>query len=91
MDIEFDSVKDAANIRKHRLSLADAGVRLAGPHNVDRDDRADYGEERMIATGEIGGRLHVCVYTLRGPTCRIISLRKANRREIDAYRKSDLG
>jgi uncharacterized DUF497 family protein len=29
--------------------------------------------------------MHVCVYTLRGEAYRIIPLRKANRREVDAY------
>jgi uncharacterized DUF497 family protein len=38
-----------------------------------------------MAYGLIHGRMHVCVYTLRGEVCRIISLRKANRREVDAY------
>ena len=91
LDVEFDSAKDAANLTKHHVSLADAEILLAGPHIIEVDDRTEYGEERIIATGEIAGRPHVCIYTLRGMTYRIISLRKANRREVDAYRKSRSG
>ena len=47
----------------------------------------EYGEHRMIALGEITGRVHVCVYMVRDGKRRVISLRKANRREVDAYRK----
>jgi len=51
------------------------------------DDRADYGEERWIAMGLIGVRVHVMIYTLRGNNIRIISLRKANKREVEYYAK----
>jgi uncharacterized DUF497 family protein len=58
-----------------------------GTERISRDDRFVYGETRLIARGLINGRLFVCVFTDRGKARRIISLRKANRREIDAYRK----
>jgi len=38
-------------------------------------------EERRIAFGTIEGRLFACIYTMRGSVYRIISVRKANRRE----------
>ena len=43
------------------------------------------GELRFVATGYIGRRLHVVVYTQRGVRKRIISLRKANNRERARY------
>ncbi len=43
------------------------------------------GEARYVALGYIGDRLHYVVYTMRGGKCRIISLRKANSREIRQY------
>ena len=46
----------------------------------------DYGELRVVSAGYIGGRLHLVVWTARGDTRRIISLRKANDREEKAYR-----
>jgi uncharacterized DUF497 family protein len=87
VNIECDPAKDAANRVKHGVSLFAAERLLSAPHAVENDDRLEYGERREIATGEIGGRLFVCVYTLRGDIYRIISLRKANQREIDAYRE----
>jgi len=88
MDIEFDSAKEKANLAKHGISLRAADALLSGPHLAVLDDRFAYGEERWQATGEIAGRLFVCVYTVRGDAYRIISLRKANRREIDGYRQN---
>jgi uncharacterized DUF497 family protein len=41
-----------------------------------------------MAMGEIEGRLHVLVYTKRGQTLRIISLRRANKREVKRYEKA---
>lgn len=49
------------------------------------DDRRDYGEIRRVATGFVSSRLHVLVFTMRGLACHIISLRKANEREIRSY------
>lgn len=49
------------------------------------DTRKRYTEQRFEATALIGDRLHVMVYCLRGDACRIISLRKANAREVKCY------
>ena len=49
------------------------------------DDRFDYGEIRRIAFGFINSRLFVCVYADREAERRVISLRKANRREVQRY------
>jgi uncharacterized protein len=49
------------------------------------DDRDDYGEERWVALGLIGNRVHAMIYTMRRDNIRIISLRKANGREVDYY------
>jgi len=49
------------------------------------DDRFDYGEVREVAFGYIQGRLFVCVYADRDAERRVISLRKANKREVKRY------
>lgn len=85
MRIEYDASKSRRNAQHRGVSFADATELLSGPHATRDDVRQDYGEQRVVAYGLIGGRIHVCVYTLRGDAHRIISLRKANRREIDAY------
>lgn len=85
MPIEFDLAKDRVNQAKHGLPLA-----LAESFEVDTalirpDARFEYGEARFVATGLIGERVYVLVYTMRGETMRVISLRKANRREVLKY------
>ena len=85
MIYRFDPAKDALNQAKHGVSLALAEVLFAGPHRWVDDDRFDYGEVRQVAFGLIGGRLFVCVYVDRDAERRVISLRKANSREVTRY------
>ncbi|HEX5455733.1 MAG TPA: BrnT family toxin [Stellaceae bacterium] len=88
MEIEIDPAKDAVNIDLHGISLGAATVLLAG-FTVERvDDRRDYRETRIIAIGEIEGREFVCVYTRRGDAYRVISLRRAKRKERDVYQQA---
>jgi uncharacterized DUF497 family protein len=80
-----DTAKDRANRAKHGVSLALAEVLFAGPHISMADDRFEYGEVREVAFGLINDRLFVCVYADREAERRVISLRKANRREVRRY------
>ncbi|WP_454683980.1 BrnT family toxin [Ancylobacter moscoviensis] len=50
-----------------------------------RDTRRPYAEVRTVAVGFIDDRLHVMVFSRRAEKLRIISLRKANKREIARY------
>ncbi|MGB7405313.1 MAG: BrnT family toxin [Pacificimonas sp.] len=89
--IEYDPVKNAENIAKHDIALKFAPLLFAGEYIEQIDDRHDYGETRFVATGpiaEFGGRIFVAIYTWRRDKRRIISLRKANDREIRNYRNS---
>ncbi len=88
VEIEFDDQKNAANQAKHGLPLSLAALLFEGDYKEKTDDRQDYGEPRIIAMGSIAGRLCVCIYTWRKGIRRIISLRKANRRESDAYHEN---
>lgn len=81
MDIEYDPEKDAANRAKHNISLEVGLEYLENRVGEIDDDRRDYGEVRVNAFGMVGGHLHVCTYTMRGETYRLISVRKANRQE----------
>ena len=83
----FDRAKDAFNRSKHGVSLALAEVLFDGPRSVLTGDRFDYGEVRQVALGYIQGRLSVCVcvYVDRETERRVISLRKANQREVKRY------
>ena len=85
MEIAFDSAKNERNIRERGISFE-----RAVDFDFDRalylpDARKEYGERRIRAFGAIGQRLHVLVFTLRGQTLRVISLRKANTREVRLY------
>lgn len=83
--MEWDAEKDAENRRKHGMGLGDV-VLLEWEGRVEvPDSRLDYGEERRVAYAYISERLHVCVYTMRRGAMRIISLRKANKRETRTY------
>ena len=84
----FDPAKDAVNRAKHAVSLALAEVLFTGPHVSMTDDRFDYGEIREVAFGLINDRLFVCVYADREAERRVISLRKANKREVMRYGKN---
>jgi uncharacterized DUF497 family protein len=52
---------------------------------VREDTRKHYGERRYQALGEIAGRVYMLVFTPRRSDAHVISLRKANRREIKRY------
>ena len=82
MQFEWDEAKDAANRAKHGIGLAEAAELDWIRAKFVIDERADYGEIRVIAYAVLLSRLHTCVFTLRNDTARIISLRKSNSREI---------
>jgi len=85
MQIEFDAAKDANNRDKHGVSLADAAQLDWTTVVTSHDVRRDYGEVREIGYGLWGERLYCVVFVRRGEGLRIISLRKANRKEVRKY------
>ncbi|EYC51719.1 hypothetical protein AZ34_11990 [Hylemonella gracilis str. Niagara R] len=85
MQIEFDPAKDAINQARHGLTLAEAGELDWETLVAKPDTRRDYGETRQIGYAVRGARLYCVVYVDRGEVRRIISLRKANSREVKSY------
>ena len=85
MDIEFDTAKDAANVAKHGVSLTLAGQIEWNDVLCAPDARRDYGEVREIGFTMIERRLYVVVFVQRSAVMRIVSLRKANSREVKLY------
>jgi uncharacterized DUF497 family protein len=85
MELEWDPEKARRNFEAHGVSfqMANQFDWSGAEHFID--DRFEYGEERFIALGLMGGRLHTLVYTQRGDRLRIISLRKSNKRELKRY------
>lgn len=85
MNITFDPAKRDATLANRGLDFADAAEVFAGATFEWADDRADYGEARIIAVGMLRGRMVVVVYTERPTGRHIISMRKANDREQQRY------
>ena len=88
MKIEWD-------IEKRNRTLEERGIDFADVEFLDwttaltlEATRDEYGERRFVTIGLIRNRLHVLVWTPRVNTVRIISLRKANKREIKRYGQS---
>jgi len=88
MQIDFDPAKDAANKRKHGVSLSIAGELDWESALVWVDDRFEYDEMRMIALAPKTATLYYVAFVDRGEVRRVISLRRANRREVTHYVKS---
>jgi uncharacterized DUF497 family protein len=85
MKYEWDENKRAANLAKHGVDFIDAEHFDWSLAIEAIDDRFNYGEDRWVALGSIGNRLHVLAYAVRGENIRLISLRKANKRERGYY------
>jgi uncharacterized DUF497 family protein len=85
MYIEFDPVKDVANQKKHGVSLSVAGELDWEAALLWMDDRVEYGEMRMIALAPKTEILYYVAFVDRGEARRVISLRRANRREVKHY------
>jgi uncharacterized protein len=89
MQIVFDPAKDASNMAKHGVSLAQAGQMEWDTLASMPDSRRDYGELRMIGYAFVGARLYCVVFADRAGVRRIISLRKANDREVNLYAQNN--
>ncbi len=85
MEIAFDASKDRVNTAKHGVSLAEASKFEWDTAVTWPDVRRNYGEARMAGIGYIGQRLYVVAFVERDNDRRIISLRKANDREVRRY------
>lgn len=88
ISIIYDPEKNDANIRNRGLSFELVQQFDWDSVLVVEDDRYDYGEQRFQALGMIDGRLHMVVFMVRDDMLRVISLRKANAREVARYEKT---
>lgn len=86
LDFDWHDGKAASNLKKHRVSFADARQVFFDPRRIDIDaSREEDGEERRKTTGLMAGKLTSVVYTRRGSVVWIISARRANRTEEKRY------
>ena len=85
-EFEWDEAKSKASRAQRGFDFRFASRALCDPcRTVVRDRRAEYGEKRFRLLGRINGRVFVVIYTMQGSAIRIISARKANKREIREY------
>ncbi len=85
MTYQWDGDKAAANLRKHGIDFADAVSVFADDLAITIPDER-FEEDRFITMGmDAFGRVLVVVYTWRGDEIRVISARKATRREREEY------
>ena len=89
MVITFNPEKNARNIAERGLSFERVADLDWATAVIMEDDRRDYGEVRLRVMARLDGRLHAAVVTPRGEDLRVISLRRASRREVRLYGKKD--
>ena len=85
MKIEFDPTKNQRNIQNRQISFELVEGFEWETALAWQDNRKDYGEIRYCALGYIEARIYHLAFTLRNDRVRVISLRKANRREVNRY------
>jgi len=88
MQIEFDPAKNAANIKSRGLSFESAGEFDFAAADIEQDTRKAYPESRLVAVGFLDKRLHVLCFTPLPLGIRVISFRKANKREVRDYERT---
>ena len=85
-EYEWDEAKRELNLAKHDVDFSVVETFDWLTAKSKQSDRR--GESRMAATGFIGSRLYRVIFTERGDLIRIISLRKANPREVREYEQT---
>lgn len=87
MELEWDEEKNRANRVKHGLDFDDARKLDWDNATYVEDTRFDYPERRYWAFAMGNGRIHMVAFCLRGMKVRLISFRRANRKEVKRYGK----
>lgn len=85
MKISFDPAKSERNVTDRGLPFTLVEQMEWSGAVIKEDVRKNYGERRYLALGMIGDRLHAVVFTPRAGKVHVISLRKANQREVKDY------
>ncbi|MGX7003488.1 BrnT family toxin [Caballeronia sp. KNU42] len=91
MGISYNAQKSEANIQERGLSFEAARDFVMSSALIVEDCRNIYLERRFQALGFIADRLHMLVFTPRGDKIHVISLRKANLREVKRYEQAEHG
>jgi hypothetical protein len=84
MQFEWNSQKSIANKEKHGIDFETA-KRLWSDENRLEIHASHPVEDRWILIGKKDNKRWTAIYTLRGNTIRIISVRKSREKEVDLY------
>lgn len=85
MEFEWDPSKAASNLAKHGVDFPTATKVFADSNMRVYADPRPRGETRFRAIGTVITVILFVSYTMRGDVCRIISARRASRRERQSY------
>ena len=85
MKYEWDKNKAKTNQERHKIPFESVYKFCWDDAIIGADTRKDYKEIRYRALAPIEDRLYLLVYTMREEIVRVISLRKANKREFNYY------
>jgi uncharacterized DUF497 family protein len=85
MEFAWSEAKRTANLKAHKLDFVDAPLVLEGTTYTFEDDRFSYGEQRFVTLGLLAGVPVSIVHTESEHEIRIISFRKATKREAQIY------
>ena len=85
MEFTWSEAKRNLNLKSHGLDFVDALRVFEGITFTFEDDRVSYGEQRFVTLGLLAGRTVSIVHTENEHEIRIISFRKATRREAKIY------
>ena len=88
MKVSYDPGKNARNIAERGLSFERAADLDWERASITEDDRRVYPERRFVVLGNLDGRLHVLCFTPTADGIRVISFRKANKREMRRYEEA---
>lgn len=90
MKIEYDKNKSEKNIKERTLSF-DEAINFDWETAIYEEDiRKIYSEKRIVAMGFLKQRVHVICFTETEKGVRIISFRKANKREVKRYEEETI-
>jgi hypothetical protein len=88
VESHFDPKKNALNLRKHGVSLAEGDGVLNDPLALTIENDSARGEQRFVSIGmNTFDRVMVVVYTYEGEDIRLISVRHAEPKERRSYEK----
>lgn len=90
MKFEWDSDKSSSNKSKHgidfdtakELWLDENRIEIHAPHPV---------EDRWIVIGKLQKKIWIAIYTIRNEEIRIISVRRARKKEVELYENEKNG